>query len=137
MRARGLVTVVVLAALTACSPAGESDDGRAAAVPQPTNVITVGGVERSYIVQAPDDALTAMPLLIMLHGAGGDGVRAEQVTGFTDAALAAQFVVAYPDGTRANTVAPWFVRTPLTETLITQPDLLQKCSGPRPARPYR
>ncbi len=30
------------------------------------------------------------------------------------------------DGIRVNTVAPWFIRTPLTENLLNQPDVLTK-----------
>lgn len=96
--------LVVLAALTACTPTATADDGRAAEIGPPLSMITVGGLERSYLVQVPPEPSGAMPLLIMLHGAGGDGERAERVTGFTDAAMANEFIVAYPNGTQANFV---------------------------------
>lgn len=103
MRSRGLVVVAVLAVLTACSPSGQfDDDGRAGAIAPPLRIVTIAGEDRTYIAQAPELPTEPMPLLIMLHGAGGDGARAERVTGFTDAALANEFVVAYPNGTRAN-----------------------------------
>jgi len=45
-----------------------------------------------------------MPLLIMFHGAGGDASKAERATGFSDDAIAQDFVVAYPNGTQANSI---------------------------------
>ncbi|OGX83749.1 SDR family oxidoreductase [Hymenobacter coccineus] len=37
-----------------------------------------------------------------------------------------------PDGIRVNTVAPWFVRTPLTEPLMAQPEFQQKIAARTP-----
>jgi len=101
---RVLATVGLLAVLAGCSPE-QVDEGRVlSVVPEQTNLITVGDVERSYIVRAPEQPAEPMPLLIVLHGAGRDAAAAEQATGFSDAAMANDFVVAYPNGTAANLV---------------------------------
>lgn len=94
----------LLAVLAGCAPQPD-DDGRVlSVVPEQTNTIQVGDLERSYIVRAPEQQDAPMPLLIVLHGAGRDAAAAEQATGFSDAAMANDFVVAYPNGTPANLV---------------------------------
>ena len=37
-----------------------------------------------------------------------------------------------PDGIRVNTVAPWFIRTPLTAALLAQPAFLAKLEARTP-----
>jgi polyhydroxybutyrate depolymerase len=106
MRLRLLGALAALAVLAGCTPSGAaSDSGQLiTAGTEQTNLIQVGELSRSYIVRAPDDKTAPMPLLIMMHGAGGDASRAERATGFSDDALANDFVVAYPNGTQANLV---------------------------------
>ncbi|HJW12248.1 MAG TPA: PHB depolymerase family esterase [Albitalea sp.] len=59
------------------------------------------GTERSYVVRlpnlpgAPDQRL---PLVLVLHGGGGDAANAEAMTGFTEAARREGFIVVYPEG---------------------------------------
>ena len=105
MLSRVLAVVGVLAVLSGCTPAVQAQDEPATAegVVQ-TNTIQVGDLTRSYIVRAPDDLDEPVPLLIMFHGAGGDGSRAEAATGFTDLAEADDFIVVYPNGTQANSI---------------------------------
>lgn len=106
MLPRLVTAAAVLAVLVGCSPAAQAVDGTATAEGSVmTNTIQVGDLSRSYIVRAPDDATQPMPLLIMFHGAGGDGSRAETATGLTELAEIEGFVVAYPNGTPANAVA--------------------------------
>ena len=106
MRLRLLGVIGIIAVLAGCTPAGEgSADGQLApAGTIETNLIQVGDLERSYIVRAPDETTEPLPLLIMLHGAGGDGSKAERATGFTELAASGQYIVAYPNGTAANLV---------------------------------
>jgi len=67
-----------------------------------TNTITVGGIERSYLLRTPVRATDdAMPLLIVIHGAGGNAARAETATALTALSDADGFIVAYPNGTQA------------------------------------
>lgn len=62
--------------------------------------ITHDGRERSYYLWLPDNAAQArVPLVIVLHGGGGNGENAARMTGFTAQARRAQFAVAYPEGT--------------------------------------
>jgi polyhydroxybutyrate depolymerase len=60
------------------------------------------GLTRTYVVRAPAELhqrRSRLPLVIVLHGGGGDASSAERVTGFTEKARAEGFVVVYPEGT--------------------------------------
>lgn len=60
------------------------------------------GRERTYVVRTPSGLTRTsdrVPLVIVLHGGGGNALNAETMTGFTDKATREGFVVAYPDGT--------------------------------------
>jgi polyhydroxybutyrate depolymerase len=57
-----------------------------------------GGLDRTYRVHIPAGLSAAAPLVIMLHGAFGDGQQAENSYGWDQLADSAKFVVAYPDG---------------------------------------
>jgi polyhydroxybutyrate depolymerase len=62
--------------------------------------IDVGGLERSYLLHLPPSrgAGQPIPLLLVLHGAGGQGAGMEQHTGLTDPATQRGYAVVYPDG---------------------------------------
>lgn len=68
-------------------------------------------MERSYSLYVPaKTAVTGpVPLLIVLHGGGGNGAHFEQVSGFDQVADGAGFIVAYPNAVRApaRQVATW------------------------------
>lgn len=59
------------------------------------------GLTRSYVLRVPTSlpAGRPVPLVIVLHGGGGNAANAEQMTGFTAKARQEGFIVAYPDGT--------------------------------------
>src|SRR5512145_1095735 len=60
------------------------------------------GIKRSCKVQYPPALLTGdkrVPLVLVLHGGGGNADNAEKMTGFTQKALSGNFIVAYPEGT--------------------------------------
>jgi polyhydroxybutyrate depolymerase len=74
--------------------------------------ITVGGVERTFVVRTPDGGGSRgaasggasesssderLPVIIALHGVGGSGSDFERYTGLTDAA-GDHMMVVYPDG---------------------------------------
>jgi polyhydroxybutyrate depolymerase len=60
--------------------------------------ITVGGVERTFVVRTPDGGGEEMlPVVVALHGVGGSGTAFERYTGLTDAA-GDRMMVVYPDG---------------------------------------
>ena len=60
------------------------------------------GLTRSYVVRLPVQATGAsakLPLVLVLHGGGGDADNAERMTGFTAKARKEGFIVVYPEGT--------------------------------------
>lgn len=60
------------------------------------------GITRSYVVRAPRESVqrnARMPLVVVLHGGGGNAAVAESVTGFTEKAVKEGFIVVYPEGT--------------------------------------
>jgi polyhydroxybutyrate depolymerase len=63
--------------------------------------IESGGRTRSYFVHTPPgyDGSEKLPLVMMLHGGGGNAENAEKVSGLSDKADAVNFLVVYPDGT--------------------------------------
>ncbi|MGI8416138.1 MAG: alpha/beta hydrolase family esterase [Nakamurella sp.] len=66
---------------------------------------------RSYSLYVPAKAAVTrpVPLLIVLHGGGGNGAHFEQVSGFDQVADGAGIIVAYPNAVRApaGQVAAW------------------------------
>ena len=63
--------------------------------------IEIGGLERTYRVHLPALAppTNGFPVLIVLHGGGGNGKQVEHSTGFSDLADREGFIAVYPDGT--------------------------------------
>ncbi|CAN5456345.1 hypothetical protein BH11PSE11_BH11PSE11_03210 [soil metagenome] len=60
------------------------------------------GIERSYVVRTPAKPALAnslLPLVIVLHGGGGNAAYAESMTGFTAKGDKENFIVVYPEGT--------------------------------------
>lgn len=112
LRARvvALSALVLLGVLAGCTPAPSDDSRISPAGEVQLNLIEVGGEARSYIVHVPDDARPGKPLpvVVMLHGAGGDGERARLASGFDNYADANGFIVVYPNGTKAGTVSGEF-----------------------------
>ncbi|MBX7220458.1 MAG: hypothetical protein K1Y36_10975 [Blastocatellia bacterium] len=62
--------------------------------------ITVGGLERTYRLYVPKaiQKQNATPLVIVLHGGGGDGKGMVTLTHFNDVAEREKFIAVYPDG---------------------------------------
>lgn len=61
-----------------------------------------GGRTRTYVVRAPRDAARngpALPVVVMMHGGGGNAANAEQMSGFTRLVERERIIVVYPDGT--------------------------------------
>lgn len=62
------------------------------------------GIQRSYRVYIPTSYTESgdpVPLVLVLHGAGGNGANTESFVGFDALADQDNFVVAYPDGYRS------------------------------------
>jgi polyhydroxybutyrate depolymerase len=56
------------------------------------------GVQRSYLVQAPNAARQELPLVMVLHGGGGNADNAVRMTGFDKKARAEGFIAIFPEG---------------------------------------
>lgn len=71
----------------------------APAAPAGRQTLEHDGRTRSYLLRVPPSRAGDMPLVIVLHGGGGNADNAEMMTGFTELARAEGFVVVYPEGT--------------------------------------
>ena len=62
--------------------------------------LTAGGRERTYLLHLPPayDGKHSLPLVIVLHGGGGNAPGAVHMTGFSEKANKEGFVVVYPNG---------------------------------------
>jgi polyhydroxybutyrate depolymerase len=63
-------------------------------------IFEYNGQSRSYILHLPPsyNGIDEMPLVVVLHGGGGNAGNIEQVTGFSEKADTEGFIVVYPDG---------------------------------------
>lgn len=77
--------------------------------------------ERTYELYVPEsyEEGTALPLLFVLHGAGGEGLWMEQITGFNDLAEEHGFIVVYPDGLHNNWDFGGGIMTPEGEVIAS------------------
>lgn len=69
------------------------------------STIAHDGIERRYLLRVPASLRgnsSVVPLVIVLHGGGGNARNAENMTGFTAKAAREGFIVAYPEGTGRN-----------------------------------
>lgn len=57
--------------------------------------------ERTYLLRVPLSytSTTSLPLVVVLHGGGGNAIRMEEMTGFSELAERENFIVVYPNGT--------------------------------------
>lgn len=72
--------------------------------------IEVDGITRSYVLHLPASLrATTLPLVIVLHGAGGSATQIEAATGMTEKAQREGFAVAYPNGVSpfSNLLRTW------------------------------
>ena len=76
------------------------DAGDGTALPRSESLsLVAGGVARHLIVHLPGGAATTpRPLVLNLHGSGGDAAQQEAFAGMDSVAEANQFIVAYPEG---------------------------------------
>ncbi len=66
-----------------------------------------GGLSRSYEMFRSARLKNPAPLIIMLHGGGGNGKNAAKMTGFNALAVREGFVVIYPNGTGSGPFLTW------------------------------
>jgi polyhydroxybutyrate depolymerase len=83
-----LLAFLTLAAMPAPgTPAGDT-----------SQTITVGGVQRTYVLHVPAQLKPSPPLILAFHGHFGTGAGQARLSGFDALADRYGFVVAYPDG---------------------------------------
>jgi polyhydroxybutyrate depolymerase len=84
--------LMAAAAAAAVSPAAGPPAGRQS--------LSYQGLQRGYVVRLPPAAAagTRWPVVLVLHGGGGDAASAEKTTGFTAKAQREGFIVVYPEG---------------------------------------
>lgn len=72
--------------------------------PDLSSEIESGGMKRTFLVHVPANAgkTKSLPLVIVLHGGGGQGSRLNGLTGFNKLADQQNFYVVYPDGIDRN-----------------------------------
>jgi len=68
--------------------------------------IDVDGVKRTFRLRLPDSSNQPLALVIMLHGAGGTALWAEEETGWSDLAFEEGFAVAYPEALPPDRTKP-------------------------------
>jgi polyhydroxybutyrate depolymerase len=96
-----VLTLLVALGLLAADPLAPGDHQRQ---------ITVGELERSYLVHVPPQAEAGRPLpvVLMFHGALTNGQGMVRFTGLNAKADEAGFIVVYPDGTgRLERMLTW------------------------------
>jgi polyhydroxybutyrate depolymerase len=95
-----LLLVLLCAVLAGCSPgAGSTTPG--------VDTLTVDDRERHYRVRVPERVDGKLPVVLVLHGAGGNGRQVEQQTGMSVAADEAGFIAVYPEGSGRTSLLTW------------------------------
>lgn len=98
----GLIGMVLAGLLAGCgvgtAAAGDAGVAGARQAGTTAQMLTVDGRERTYALHLPPGDKGALPLVIVLHGFGGQGQGMVALTGMNSVADREGFVVAYPDG---------------------------------------
>ncbi len=121
-----LTTLLLLAVLTSCSQATPATpliptatittapptEPAPAATILPVDdqrMLTVDGLERSYIIHIPAGLSSSnpQPLVFIFHGLGGNGSYIQQSSGMDAIADANGFVVVYPNGSGTGNSQSW------------------------------
>jgi len=93
--------ILASAALAEAGPLRRGTDGLT------EGEITSGGILRTYEMHRPDRLKEPSPLVIMLHGGGGNGQNGAKMSGFNGLADREGFTVVYPDGSGRGPLLTW------------------------------
>jgi polyhydroxybutyrate depolymerase len=102
-----IATCAAAAVLCGCSPeriVGSSSGANASGDPERRDIV-VGTTSRAFLLHLParlTGSLAPIPLVIMLHGSGGDAADLRGVTGMSTVADDAGFIVVYAEGSHGE-----------------------------------
>lgn len=107
-----LAASLLFLTMVTISNSGEAQRARRGKGSAERKTLRVDGRDRSYILREPAAVARGtarVPLVIVLHGGGGNARNAESMTGFTAKANAENFIVVYPDGSgrRRDALLTW------------------------------
>jgi endoglucanase len=92
--------IVFIAVFLPCAPVFAQVDG--------TDSFVSGGITRTFNYHLPTNAPGKdLPLVIVLHGAGGTGAGIKATTGFDAIANTENFIVVYPNSTNIGGTLQW------------------------------
>lgn len=71
-------------------------------------LLNVGDIERRALVHVPKehDGRSALPVVLMLHGAGGTAIAAAKETGWVTTSDAERILIVFPEATRPDAAQP-------------------------------
>ena len=108
MSARAIAGLVLGCAAIAAMPTGAAAAEPGCTLNPSSGTITQSLGDRTYRVNVPPGlAGEHVPLLLSLHGFGGNASQVEQHTGWTPFARANGFIVAYPQGRPSENGGAW------------------------------
>lgn len=64
--------------------------------------MVIDGLERVYIIHPPKDNSAPLPVVLILHGGGGNARQMVKFSGFNDVADKENFLAVYPEGYEKN-----------------------------------
>ena len=110
-----LLSAVALLAIAACASSRQGRKERVIARrvsdadTAPRLTLAHGRLTRRYLLRVPSGTSrngTPLPLVVVLHGGGGNATNAELMTGFSRLVEREHIIVVYPDGMAARDGAP-------------------------------
>src|SRR5262245_9883431 len=99
MTVKAVLAALVLAGIATAVGARQKPDTSTG--PDPLQTLSRGGRERSYLLHDFSGGRRA-PLVLVLHGGGGNAGNAAEMTGFDRIGARERLILVYPNGTSAR-----------------------------------